>query len=237
MENSNPQPNTDFWLKVSQVPSELIRSVFGKYYNATVTTAPMQLGTGVVQVPIFDRMPSNMKVCLECGYEFEDKTDQYRECPIDKGRIRWRDWNPPLTSLGINAILATYLEYVNPNTTSGNIRFPEGKGMFGKAVKLSEDEFLRLWAANIATNFIEEIYVNKKEWLTNPNERLTTPFISSIWQTLATNIYNALNKSNRAKLMDSSTETRSISQSTMQVSTQKADSEVENPIKNFFSKL
>lgn len=73
MNNSNAQPNTDFWLKVSQVPPELIRSVFSKYYNATVTSVPLSIGTSTVQVPAFDRMPSNMKVCVSCKTEFEDK--------------------------------------------------------------------------------------------------------------------------------------------------------------------
>ena len=237
MDNPNSQPNTDFWLKVSQVPSELIRSVFSKYYNATVTTVPISIGTSTVQVPAFDRMPSNMKVCLLCNEEFEDKTDSSKKCPLCEGPVRWRDWYPPMTSLGINAILSTYLEYVNPNTTSGNIRFPDNrKGLFSGS-RISEDEFLRMWASAISSNFVEELYVNKKEWLTNPNERLTNPFITSIWQTLATNIYNALNKGNRAKLMDSSTETRSISESRMQVSTQRNEEEIENPIKNFFNKM
>ncbi len=237
MDNSNSQPNTDFWLKVSQVPPELIKSVFSKYYNATVTSVPISIGTSTVQVPAFDRMPSNMKVCLSCKEEFEDKTDSIKKCPSCEGPIKWRDWDPPMTSLGINALLSTYLEYVNPNTTSGNIRFPEGHKGFGASVKMSEDEFLRMWASAIASNFTEELYVNKVAWLTHSETRLTTPFITSIWQTLATNVYNALNKGNRAKLMDSSTETRSISESRMQVSTERNEGEVENPIKNFLSKM
>ncbi len=237
MNNSNSQPNTDFWLKVSQVPSELIRSVFAKYYNATVTSVPLSIGTSTVQVPAFDRMPSNMKVCISCKTEFEDKTDNEKKCPICGSPVGWRDWDPPMTSLGINALLSTYLEYVNSNTTSGNIRFPEGHKGFFAAVKMSEDEFLRMWASEISSNFIEELYVNKKAWLTHPDTRLTTPFVTSIWQTLATNIYNALNKGNRAKLMDSSTETRSISESRMQVSTERSEGEVENPIKNFINKM
>jgi hypothetical protein len=237
MNNSNAQPNTDFWLKVSQVPPELIRSVFSKYYNATVTSVPLSIGTSTVQVPAFDRMPSNMKVCVSCKTEFEDKTDSEKKCPMCGSPVGWRDWDPPMTSLGINALLSTYLEYVNSNTTSGNIRFPDSKKGFFSSAKMTEDEFVRMWAAFIASNFIEELFVNKKQWLTTPAERLTNPFVTSIWQTLATNIYNALNKGNRAKLMDSSTETRSISESRMQVSTQRADEETENPIKNFISKM
>ena len=228
---STPVMQSDFWLKISGVPTELVKSTFVSFYNATPTTAKIQVNGMMADIPVLDRMPDNTKICKSCQNIFNDITDEKKQCPSCGGEVEWRTWKPYLTALGINALMSTYLDFVNPNITTANIKFTERQ----KKV-MSEDQFCRNWAGIIASTFTESLYVHKKLWLTDPEQRLVGPQTSKLWQEIATNVYGALSKGNNAKLMDSSTSSRTISESKMEIQNLKQQ-EGENPIKNLISRV
>ena len=228
---------SDFWLKISGVPQELIRSVFASMYNATPTIARIPINGILTDMPILERLPTNIKICansncVNFNRPIEDRADACQKCEICGSALPWRDWKPPFTILGVNSVLSIFLQYVNSNITTGNVKFSEIMRKKG----ITEDQFFREWSSIIANTFIEDLYVEKSKFMTNKNERLTGPQVSKIWQVIATNIYSAMSKGNNAKLVDSSTESRSISESKMQVSTQKAEEE-EGPIKSVWNKM
>ncbi len=230
MQNST---QSDFWLKISGVPQELIKSTLAAFYNANPTTAKIEMNGTFIDVPVLDRMPDNTKICMNesCGYVFNDIADQITSCPKCGAPVRWRTWDPPFTSLGINVIVSTYLDYVNANVTTAYIKFSENQSK-----KISVDTFLREWAGQIASTFCENLYIYKKIWLTKPEERLKGPMLSRVWQQIATNVYSAMSKGNNAKMMDSSTSSRNISESKMEITNTKSQEE-QNPIKNFVTQL